>query len=147
MGQGRGQAAGARARPRRRVRPSAGFGIGDLGAVFGFGVDKVRYGFGRQPYASEVGLEAEYAAGVQGFRIGAAWTAGWKPARPTSPTCVRMSQLEVTNYYGIGNDTPGGAESAFSARQQQWRLQPAVVVRGGRTRRAVCGARVPVLRD
>lgn len=109
-----------------RVRPSAGFGIGDLGAVFGLGVEKVRFGFGRHPYASEVGLEAEYAAGVEGFRIGASLDHRLEASATHFTAGVRMSQLEVTNYYGIGNATPGGAESAFTARQQEWRLLPAV---------------------
>lgn len=110
-----------------RVRPTAGFGIGDLGAVFGLGVNKLRYGFGRFPYASELGFGAEYAAGVQGFRIGVALDHRREASATHFTAGVRMSQLEVTNFFGIGNATPGGAAGGFTARQQQWRFLPAVV--------------------
>ncbi len=39
-----------------------------------------------------------------------------------------MSQLEVTNFYGLGNTTPGTPAEFYQVRQQQWLLLPAVAI-------------------
>ena len=46
--------------------PVAGFGTGGLGLVPRLGVRWTRYGFRREPYATMLGLDAEYATGIPG---------------------------------------------------------------------------------
>jgi hypothetical protein len=37
---------------------------------------------------------------------------------------ARMSELEVLNFYGYGNQTPGGSEDYFDVKQRQWLFHP-----------------------
>jgi hypothetical protein len=94
------------------------------------------YGFRHRPFSCVVGLEAESASNVGGFRI----TLTKDKRRESSPVhfllTARMSQLEVINFHGFGNDTPGilpGDPTPFyEARQRQWLLHPAVALALGR---------------
>ncbi len=115
-----------------RTHPVAGLDIGDLGVVVGAGLNKVNFGFERYPYATQIGFVAEYAAGVNGFRVGLDSDHRRESSSLHFTTSARMSQLEVTNYYGIGNATPGDSGDFHAVREQQWRLQPAVVLDVGR---------------
>ena len=114
-----------------RLLPIVGFSIGDLGVIFGLGLKRDRYGFRRRPYASQVGFEAEYATGVNGFRIGVAADQRLEGSMVHFTALARMSQLEVTNFYGFGNATAGTPADFYEVRQQQWLLQPAVVFADG----------------
>jgi hypothetical protein len=120
-----------------RVAPAIGLSINrDYGIVPILGVRKYRYGFRHRPYSSFVGLQAEYSSNVGGFRI--ALTEDKR--RESSPVhflfIARMSQLEVINFHGIGNETPGiipGSPTPFyEARQRQWMVHPAVALSLGR---------------
>lgn len=115
-----------------RTQPVAGLDIGDLGLMVGAGLNKVTFGFERYPYASQVGFEAEYAAGVNGFRVGIATDHRRENAALHFTTSARMSQLQITNYHGLGNATPGDSGDYYAVREQQWRFQPAVVLDVGR---------------
>jgi hypothetical protein len=118
----------------KRLRPNLDFSIGDLGVLFGLGVGRDRYGFRRRPYADRVSLQAEYATGVNGFRIGVAADHRLESSSVHFAVLARMSQLQLTNYYGIGNTTAGTPAEFYQVRQQQWLLQPAVAL--GDDRRA-----------
>jgi outer membrane protein assembly factor BamA len=89
-------------------------------------VNRYSYGFRQRPYSSVVGLQAEYAAKVDGFRV----TMAADQRRERSPLhffeTARMSQFEVINYYGLGNATPGDPASYYQVRQRQLSLNPAV---------------------
>jgi hypothetical protein len=41
---------------------------------------------------------------------------------------ARMSQLEVTNFHGLGNDTPELSGAFFDVRQRQWMVRPAIAL-------------------
>jgi hypothetical protein len=115
------------------VMPILGLGSNrDLGLVPNLGMRKYSYGFRHRPYASAVGLQAEYASKTGGFRI--ALTGDQR--RESSPVhflvTARMSQLEILNFYGFGNDTPWDSTTSYAARQRQWLLQPAVARALGR---------------
>ena len=112
-----------------RVGPTMGLTVeNDLGVSLRLGVNKDSYGFRRRPYASRVGFEAEYATGVDAFRIGAVADR----RRESSPlhfmAKARMSQLEVINFHGLGNATPDSSSDFFEVRQQQWLLDVAVAL-------------------
>lgn len=111
-----------------RLRPIAAFSIGDLGVIFGLGLARDRYGFRRRPYASQVGFEAEYATGVNGFRIGVDADHRLESSPVHFTGLARMSQLQLTNFYGFGNTTPGTPAEFYQVRQQQWLLLPAVAI-------------------
>jgi hypothetical protein len=110
-----------------QVAPILGFGSeGDIGLLIRVGLTRIRYGFRRIPYSSETGLTAEYATGVQGFRVGGVLDQRREESRVHFSARARMSELEVVNYHGLGNDTPDDRSGFFQVRQRQWMLFPAL---------------------
>jgi hypothetical protein len=91
-------------------------------------MSSTRYGFGRRPYASRVGLEAEHSTMVDGLRIEIAADHRREGSPVHFMARARMSQLEVTNFHGFGNATPDAPTDRFEVRQRQWLLQPSVAV-------------------
>ncbi len=84
----------------------------DLGVFVGGGVRTERYGFRHPDFASAVELRVGVApsAGKGRIEVDARLNRSGSPffARARA----RLSGLDVLHYYGMGNRTPGGAESA-----------------------------------
>ena len=107
------------------------FGVsapGDLGVIIQVGVNQARYGFRVAPYASRTVLTAEYASGVDAWRV----TGFLDRRREGTPlhftTHVRMSEFEVIHFHGLGNATASASTDFFRLRQRQWLLEPAVAL-------------------
>ena len=100
----------------------------DLGLVPRLGVYRARYGFGRRPYSSRVGLEAEYATNVGGFRVRMTADQRLESSPVHFLASARMSELEVLSFHGLGNATPDSATDYFEVRQRQWLLHPALAL-------------------
>ncbi len=110
-----------------QLAPIIGFGRDhDLGYLPRLGVAWVRYGFGRRPYVSRVGLDAEYATIVGRFRVGLTADHRYEGTPVHLMASARMSKLEVINFHGFGNLTPDSATSFFEVSQTQWQVAPAV---------------------
>ena len=117
----------------RRFKPTAGFGGGSgLGFVPMVGVSWVRYGFRNQPYRSMIGLEAEYSTSVSGYRVTLLGDRRVESSRLHYLATARMSDFEVINFHGFGNDTDGDPEEQFEVRQRQWMFQPSLALALGR---------------
>ena len=127
------------------LRPGASFSYGDLGFLFGLGVNSVRYGFRKRPYASRLGLEAQYSTEVDGFRVGIAADRRRESSPLHFTALAQVSLLEVINFFGFGNTTPGDPGAFYQARQRQWLLQPSVVLDAGIAWRPVLRAGAAVL--
>jgi len=111
----------------KRMIPLAGISIdGDLGFVFRLGARSERLAFRQQPYSLRLDGAGEYATHVNGFRF----TANADKRREESAlhfmVRARMSQLEVTSFYGFGNTTPNASQRSAEVRQDQYQLHPAV---------------------
>lgn len=115
----------------RGARLGPVFGVsapGDLGLIIQVGVNQARYGFRVAPYASRTVLTAEYASGVDAWRV----TGFLDRRREGTPlhftTHARMSEFEVINFHGLGNATASASSDFFRLRQRQWLLEPAVAL-------------------
>jgi hypothetical protein len=115
-------------------KPVFGFGTGGLGLVPRTGVRWMQYGFRHEPYATMVGLDAEYATGVPGFRFTLLGDQRLETSSVHFTALGRMSDFELVNFYGFGNETPGGEDqqNRFRIDQRQWLLRPAVALALGR---------------
>jgi len=107
------------------------FGFSDprgLGIVPRIGVSRLVYGFRRKPYASRATIQAEYAFPTAGLRVGAEYDRRMEQSPMHLTVAARMSELEVINYFGLGNATvDAGPQSDFyRARQRQWSVRPTV---------------------
>jgi hypothetical protein len=115
-----------------KLRPLIGLRIpGDRGLVVRVGMQQFRYGFRVSPYSGHNLLSAEYASGLNAWRL-----TGWVDRRREGTRLhftagARMSELEVVNFHGLGNTTAGGASNSFRVRQRQWLLQPAAALAVG----------------
>ena len=116
------------------ITPVFGFGTGGLGLVPRVGARWMRYGFRREPYSTMLGLDAEYATGVPGFRFTLLGDQRLESSRVHFTAVGRMSDFELVNFYGFGNETPGGEDqqNRFRIDQRQWLLRPAVALALGR---------------
>jgi hypothetical protein len=110
-----------------KLRPLASLDApGDLGLVPGLGFASDRYGFRAFPYQSSIRALGEYSTGVDGWRATVTGDKRFADQELHIRAAARMSDLEVLNFYGYGNDTPGGPEDFFAVRQRQWLFEPAV---------------------
>jgi hypothetical protein len=134
------RADGGRVAPGRDRGSTAGpvIGVsapGDVGLVFRAGWRQTRYGFRTRPYAANTILTAEYATGVSGWRL-TGFADRRREGTPLHITArARMSELEVINFHGLGNDTPddtaGTAAGFYQVRHRQWLFQPALALAVG----------------
>jgi hypothetical protein len=111
----------------QKIQPVASLEApGDLGLVPGVGISRVRYGFRAYPYTSRIEALGEYATGVDGYRVTIDGDRRWESSPLHVMAIARMSDLEVLNFYGYGNDTAGGPDEEFEVTQRQWLFHPAL---------------------
>ncbi len=111
----------------KSTSPVLGLSVpGDVGVLLRLGVDRAQYGFRKYPYASRAGLIGEYATGIEAWRVTGLVDKRRDESSIHVTAVAQMSEMEVLNFYGFGNDTPGGPSEFFEARQRQWMLFPAV---------------------
>ena len=115
------------------LTPVAGFGAGGLGLVPRVGVRWTKYGFRKVPYSTQVGLDAEYSTGVDGYRLTLLGDHRRESSRAHFTAVGRMSEFELVNFFGYGNQSDGQqSDDAFRVDQRQWQLRPAVALALGR---------------
>ncbi|HEU5219021.1 MAG TPA: BamA/TamA family outer membrane protein [Gemmatimonadales bacterium] len=98
----------------------------DIGVLVHLALDQRAFGFRKNPYASRIELSEDYATKFQGHRA----TALVDLRREASPlhfmAQARMSEIEVVNFPGFGNDTPDDESDFYQVRQRQWQLHSAL---------------------
>lgn len=116
-----------------RLVPTAGFSGGSgLGIVPKLGVKWIRYGFRTSPYQTLVEGTAEYSTSVAGYRLTLFGDRRLADTRMHYTATARMSDFEVINFHGYGNDTDGDPEELYEVRQRQWSFAPAFAIALGR---------------
>jgi len=101
---------------------------GDLGVVPRVGINIVKYGFRTYPYASRTALIGEYATGINAFRVTGLMDRRREESSLHLTAVARMSEIEIVNFRGLGNDSPEGPLPFFEARQRQWLFHPAIAL-------------------
>jgi len=109
------------------IRPTAGIKTGHgLGLVPKIGVARYKYGFRKIPYASMVKAQAAYSTAIKGFDIGLMTDNRFESSAFHLPAEAGMSQLEVVEFRGFGNDVPNLEGDFYDVRQRAWTFRPAV---------------------
>jgi hypothetical protein len=109
------------------IRPVGSIGSGHgLGLVPQLGIARYKYGFRRVPYSSMIAADVAYSTGVAGFDIGLAYDKRFESSSLHVPVAARMSQLEVIEFRGFGNDVPDLGGDFYDVRQRQWSFRPAI---------------------
>ena len=73
--------------------------------MLGFGLQKTRWGFRKWPYSSKMKILGEYSTKVGGWRATAFGDKRMENQELHFQATARMSELEILNFYGYGNDT------------------------------------------
>ncbi|HYN80720.1 MAG TPA: hypothetical protein VES88_04405 [Gemmatimonadaceae bacterium] len=109
------------------IRPVVGIKTGHgLGLVPKIGIARYKYGFRKIPYASMIKATAAYSTTIRGFDIGLDTDNRFAESGLHIPTAARMTQLEVVEFRGFGNDVPNLTGDFYDVRQRQWSFRPAV---------------------
>ncbi|MEP6590644.1 MAG: hypothetical protein ABJC19_05635 [Gemmatimonadota bacterium] len=127
-----------------KMSPILGLSINhDYGIQPRLGMAWYNYGFRQEPYSRMVALEGRYSLKVRGASV--ALTVDQRhEASPYHLTALaRMSQLEMVNYHGLGNESPQSPgvvtgvsaprDDFYAIQQRQWLFRPAVAKTLGRT--------------
>ena len=109
------------------IRPVVGIGSGHgLGLVPKIGIARYKYGFRKIPYASMIKATAAYSTKIRGFDIGLDTDNRFESSGLHIQTASRMTQLEVVEFRGFGNDVPNLTGEFYDVRQRQWSFRPAL---------------------
>jgi len=99
----------------------------ELGVIAALGVSRKSYSFDTNPYSSRLAVGGEYAFGVDRWRLLGEADKRWEGTLFHVMANVHVSQIELLNYYGFGNDTPAvGSPEYFRAPNEQWMVFPAL---------------------
>jgi hypothetical protein len=70
--------------------------------------------------------DVAYSTAIEGFDIGLGYDKRFESSSLHVPVAARMSQLEVIEFRGLGNDVPDVSGSFDDVRQRQWSFRPAL---------------------
>jgi len=109
-----------------KTEPIVGFKTGhSLGLVPRIGFRRYQLGFRTLPYASLVQVDAAYSTGVGGYEVRAFGDKRAEDSRLHWAARARVSQLEVIEFHGLGNDAPDVTKDPFfGVRQTQHVVNP-----------------------
>ncbi|HET9777263.1 MAG TPA: hypothetical protein VFP77_11890 [Gemmatimonadaceae bacterium] len=107
--------------------PVASLGSGHgLGLVPRIGIARYSYGFRKVPYASMMSAKVGYSTAINGFDVDLAYDKRFESSSFHVPVTGGMSQLDVVEFRGLGNDVPELPGDFADVRQRQWTFTPAV---------------------
>lgn len=108
-----------------KIKPIVGLKTGHgLGLVPKVGVARYAYGFRKEPYANMIQADVGFATGTRG------WLANLIGDRRFASSDVhvgfagRLSQIEVIQFRGLGNDVEEDDDPFFDVNQTQWSFRP-----------------------
>lgn len=110
----------------------------DHGLMPELGWEWKTYGFRKYPYASRLAIAGRYSFRNDGFAVELNHDRRVAESRMHYTMRAQFSQLELLNYHGLGNATPGTPgvplgdraprDGFFAVHQEQWLLHPAVAL-------------------
>ena len=129
---------GSKIRPIGGVHSQRGLGIYPVVGLLRYG-----YGFRKVPYSSMMQADVAYSTASNRMRIRSALDKRFEESDVHIPVTAGMSQFEVVQFHGFGNDVPDLRGSFYGVRQRQWQLNPGI----GRSFSPVSGISIgPIVR-
>ncbi len=99
-----------------------------LGVIPHIGIARYVYGFRKIPYASMVQADAAYSLGSNRFAIGVGADKRFESSDVHLPATAGITQLEVVQFHGFGNDVLDLRGKFYDVRKSEWYLRPAIGV-------------------
>jgi len=110
-----------------KVRPVLGLhsqrGLGPYPVV---GLARYSYGFRKVPYSSLAEADVAFSAASTRFRVRSNLDKRFEGSDVHTPVTAHMSQFEVVQFHGFGNDVPDLRGRLYDVRQRQWDLNPGI---------------------
>jgi hypothetical protein len=97
-----------------------------LGIYPEIGLARYVYGFRKVPYASMTEADAAYSEKSGRWRIRSAFDKRFEESDVHVPVSAYMSQFEVVQFHGFGNDVADLRGPLYDVRQRQWQFRPAI---------------------
>ena len=111
------------------MRPSLRSGE-DYGVTLGLQLQRKQYGFRKHPYAARHTLRVEYATGLQSAAARYDYRSMRTDNRAHILVAAKTSSLDLTRFYGFGNETSSLEEPEFyEVSQRQYALAPSYRLR------------------
>ncbi|HZJ01315.1 MAG TPA: hypothetical protein VFD22_11700 [Gemmatimonadaceae bacterium] len=110
-----------------KIQPVFGLKTGHkIGAVPKIGVARYVYGFRKVPYASMIQADVGLSTGTRGWRANLIGDKRFESSDFHLPAIATMSQLEVVQFRGLGNDVEDSDDEFFDVKQTQWSFYPGI---------------------
>lgn len=110
-----------------KISPVVGLRTGrGLGVVPRVGFSRYAYGFRTVQYSSMMSADVGYSTARNDFAIRATADKRFEGSDVHVPVTGGMSQLEIIQFHGFGNDVPDLRGPLNDVRQTQWQFHPAV---------------------
>jgi hypothetical protein len=97
-----------------------------LGIYPVLGFTHYAYGFRKVPYAVMQEADFAYATGGNRFRVRSAFDKRFTESDMHIPVTAYMSQFEVVQFHGFGNDVADLRGRFYDVKQTQWQFNPAI---------------------
>lgn len=97
-----------------------------LGVVPRIGLKRYGYGFRDVPYSSMIGADVAYGLGSGRVEVRTVMDKRFEESDVHIPATASMSQFEVVQFHGFGNDVADLRGRFYDVRQRQWKLNPAI---------------------
>jgi hypothetical protein len=90
------------------------------------GVTRYGYGFRTVPYSTMAHADFSYGTGSGRVRVRTALDKRFEGSDVHIPVTAHMSQFEIVQFHGFGNDVPDLRGRFYDVRQRQWQIFPAI---------------------
>jgi len=108
------------------IQPVVGIKTGHgLGIIPKIGIARYRYDFRKVPYSTMMQADIAMSSATRGLRAGAQYDKRFASSDIHLPVFAQMSQLEVIQFRGLGNDVEESDRKFFDVSQTQWQFHPA----------------------
>lgn len=109
------------------IKPVVGLKTGHgLGLVPKIGIARYSYGFRHSPYANMLQATAAFSTGTRGWKFQLLGDKRFASSDVHIPVTASMSQLEVIQFRGFGNDIPEDDDPFFDVKQKMWTFAPGI---------------------
>jgi len=109
------------------IKPVVGLKTGHrIGVVPKIGIARYTYGFRKVPYASMIQADVGFSTGTHGWRANLLGDKRFESSDFHLPAIATVSQLEVVQFRGLGNDIEDSDEKFFDVKQTQWSFYPGI---------------------